>query len=65
MSEKVKPKLKLVGKDGNVFAILSEARRVARKVGWSRDDIREYEKEATSGDYDNLLLTMMEYFEVS
>ena len=57
----MKPTLKLIGEDGNAFAILGKARRVALKNGMDWDKIY---KEATSGDYNNLLRTMMKYFEV-
>jgi hypothetical protein len=59
--EKPKPILKLLGEDGNAFFILGKARRVAKKNGLDWEKIKA---EATSGDYDNLLATMMKYFEV-
>lgn len=56
-----KPILKLMGADGNAFAILGLASRVAIKndMDWST-----IKREAMSGDYDHLLQTMMKYFEV-
>lgn len=54
-----KPTLQLVGQDGNAFAILGRARRIAQKNGLDWDAIRV---EATSGDYDHLLQTMMKHF---
>jgi len=56
-----KPKLELVGNDGNAFAVLGKARRVAlaNDLDWEA-----IQKEATNGDYDHLLQTMMKYFEV-
>ncbi len=62
--ESTKPALKLVGQDGNAFAILGLAIRAARKAGWSQEQIDEYKSEATSGDYDNLLAVTMDHFEV-
>ena len=59
--EKQKPVLELVGCDGNAFVILGKARRAALKNDLDWDVIH---KEATSGDYDNLLQTMMKYFDV-
>lgn len=56
-----KPRLELVGQDGNAFAILAKASKVAKENGMNWEKIQ---KEATSGDYDHLLQTMMEYFEV-
>jgi len=56
-----KPVLKIVGTDGNAFALLGKASRVARQnnMNWN-----EISKEAMSGDYDHLLQTLMKYFEV-
>jgi hypothetical protein len=59
-----RPKLKLVGNDGNAFAILGNAQRVARKAGWDKETIDSFIKEATSGDYDHLLQTCFKYFDV-
>lgn len=56
-----KPELAIIGKDGNAFAILGAAKRVAEKNGLDWNTIRD---EATSGDYDHLLCTMGKYFEV-
>ena len=60
-----KPMLQLAGEDGNAFAILGKARRVARESGWSQDEIDVMLEEAMSGDYDHLLRTMMRYFDVN
>lgn len=57
-----KPKLKLVGTDGNVFAVLGAAQRVARRNDMDWDKIKA---EAMDGDYDHILQTMMKYFDVS
>ena len=56
-----KPVLKIVGTDGNAFALLGKASRVARQnnMNWN-----EISKEAMSSDYDHLLQTLMKYFEV-
>ena len=59
MSEQ--PELKILGEDGNAFAILGKARRVALKNDMDWNKIKE---EAMSGDYDHLLQTMMKYFDV-
>jgi hypothetical protein len=56
-----KPVLKIIGTDGNAFAILGKARRVAIKHNLDWDAIHA---EATSGDYNHLLATMMKYFDV-
>jgi hypothetical protein len=59
-----KPVLKLVGQDGNAFMILGKALKAARQAGWTEDEVQRFQKEATSGNYDNLLVTCMKYFEV-
>jgi hypothetical protein len=56
-----KPKLQLSGEDGNAFFILGKAQRLARENNMNWGEIKS---EATSGDYDKLLQTMMKYFEV-
>lgn len=61
---KTKPNLSLVGQDGNAFAIMGRAQGAARKAGWSKEQIEFVMTKARSGDYDNLLRVMMEYFEV-
>ena len=59
-----KPTLKLVGQDGNAFAILGLAIRAAKQAGWTQQKIDEYKQKATSRDYDNLLRVTMEHFDV-
>lgn len=67
MSEEVKskPKLKLTGVDSNAFAILGAAIRVMKQHGCTDREIESFKKEATSGDYDHLLQTVMEHVDVS
>jgi len=59
--EEKKPTLEIVGHDGNAFAILCKARKVARENNMDWVKIGE---EARSGDYDHLLRTMIKYFDV-
>ena len=55
--------LKLTGEDGNAFSILGRAKQALRRA--RRSDLWEqFNKEATSGDYTNLLATCMKYFVV-
>ena len=55
--------LKLTGEDGNAFFIRGRARQALRRA--RRSDLWEqFNKEATSGDYTNLLATCMKYFVV-
>jgi len=62
--ETTKPTVTLIGQDGNAFAILAACRRAAKDAGWSEDEIAAFLAEATAGDYDHLLRTVMEHFEV-
>jgi len=55
--------LKMVGEDGNAFAILGKAHQVLRQNGMA-DKISEFDKEAMSGNYDHLLATCTKWFEV-
>lgn len=59
-----KPKLKLIGEDGNAFMVMGLAQRAAKKAGWTKEQIDEYMKKAMAGNYDHLLQTTMEYFDV-
>jgi len=56
-------KVKLVGEDGNAFSILGRVRKALRNGGVPQDKIEEFTKEATSGDYDHLLQTVMNWVE--
>ena len=59
-----KPKLAILGEDGNAFYILGKARGVAFDEGWSAEKIEAFLTEARAGDYDHLLRTCMKYFDV-
>lgn len=50
--------------DGNAFSILGAVTREMRRQGLSTDEIEAYREEATSGDYDHLLATTMEWVNV-
>jgi len=64
-TEEKKPKLRLVGEDGNAFFILGRAQRAAEEAGKSTEWWKEVERKATSGDYSNLLCVITEEFDVS
>lgn len=59
-----KPKLKVIGKDGNAFFILGNAHRAAMEAGWTKEQWTEVQDKAMAGDYDNLLRVMVEHFDV-
>jgi hypothetical protein len=58
-------KVKLVGRDGNAFAILGCVARAMRRNGISDADVKAFMAEATSGDYDHLLATALRWVSVS
>ncbi len=59
-----RPKLKLVGEDGNCFNLLGLAKKAAREADWPGEKWLTFFKEAISGDYDHLLQTCIRYFDV-
>jgi hypothetical protein len=55
-----KVQVKLVGEDGNAFAILGRVSKALRRSG-QPEAAKEYMAHATAGDYDHLLQVTMEY----
>lgn len=66
MNEPKYPKIvvKLVGGDGNAFAILGKVSKALRAAGVPQAERDEFMAEATSGDYDHLLQICMKWVEV-
>jgi hypothetical protein len=58
-------KVKLVGEDGNAFAIMGRVKSALRVNKVPPEEIAEYIKESTSGDYCNLLQTAMKWVNVT
>ena len=54
----------LIGADGNAFSILGTVRKAMRQGGVPAEQVKEYMMEATSGDYDHLLQTTMQWVNV-
>ena len=61
MNKKIK--LDLVGLDGNAFALMGAFQKQARREGWTQDEIKVVLDKCTSGDYNNLLCTLMDHCE--
>ena len=57
-------RVRLVGEDGNAFAILGRVMREMRRAGLPPDEVASFRDEATAGDYDDLLATVMGWVEV-
>lgn len=51
--------VRLIGQDGNAFAIIGRVTRAMRNNGCTSEDVNTFLTEATSGDYDHLLRTVM------
>lgn len=59
-----KPKLKLVGEDGNAFSIIGRAIDAARKAGWDQEKIGKFREDCMAGDYSHLLSMCADYFDM-
>lgn len=57
--------VQLSGNDGNAFAILGAVSKALRRAGVAKEEQTEFYSQATSGDYDHLLRTAMEWVDVS
>lgn len=55
--------LKLVGLDGNIFALMGAFQRQARREGWTKQEIDKVLNECKSGNYDHAVATLMEHCE--
>lgn len=58
-------KLKLTGQDGNAFSIISRVSQALRKANVETEHIQTFQEEAMSGDYNNVLRTVMKYIDAS
>ena len=56
--------VKLIGNDGNAFAIMGAVKQALRRGGVSQEEQDLYITESTSGNYDNLLVTAMKWVNV-
>jgi hypothetical protein len=65
MEKAVKKKvtLTLVGLDSNAFSLLGAFQSQARREKWTNKEIKAVIDEATSSDYDHLLMTLMNHCE--
>lgn len=53
--------VRLVGEDGNVFVIIGRVRAALRENGCSSSEVASFTDEAMSGDYDNVLQTVLRW----
>lgn len=50
--------------DGNAFSIMGAVTKAMRRAGIPKEEQDAYFKEATSGDYDNLLATTAKWVSI-
>ncbi len=55
----------LIGNDGNAFSVMGAVTKAMSRAGVSKEEQDEYFRQATAGDYSQLLSTTMEWVEVS
>ncbi len=65
METKFDIEVELTEVGGNAFAIIGTVRKALRKGGATPEQITEFQSDATSGDYDHLLQTCMEWVNVT
>jgi hypothetical protein len=65
MSKYPEVEVKLVGQDGNAFAILGAVSKSMRKGGVPKPEIDLFMAQAMGGDYNHLLQTCMKWVSVS
>ena len=61
--ESKKVKLALEQCNGNAFVLLGRFAKEAKRQGWTDAEITEVTDKAKSGNYDNLLQTLLDYVE--
>ena len=57
--------VRLSGTDGNAFAIIGAVKRGLRRGGADETEVAQFQSEAMSGDYDNVLRSAMRWVTVS
>jgi hypothetical protein len=57
-------RVQLTGTNGNCFALLGHVTRALRRAGLSQAEREVFQQEATAGDYEALLRTVMRWVEV-
>lgn len=60
-----KPVVELIDTNGNAFAIMGRVKNALVEAGADKEYVYQYQMEAMSGDYDNLLCVTMDYVHVT
>lgn len=58
-------KVQLAGENGNAFSIMGRVTKAMRREGVDDKEIKAFQAEAMSGDYDHLLQTCMKWVDAS
>ena len=58
-----RPKMALVGQDGNIFGILGRASRLLKQAGQSKQADEMFQRVTSSGSYNEALCIISEYVE--
>lgn len=56
--------VQLLGQDGNAFNVLGLCKRAMKRNHLPQEEINQFIKEATSGNYDHLIATVMSWFDI-
>jgi hypothetical protein len=59
-----RPKVKMLGEDGNVFFIIGRCHKAAMRAGWTEEQWKPVYNDMQSGNYDHALQVMMTHFDV-
>jgi hypothetical protein len=65
MTTKFDVDVQLSGTDGNAFLLLGKVSRGILEAGGTKADVVTFQEEATSGDYNHLLVTCQKWVNVS
>jgi len=56
-----KVELDLTGLDGNAFSLMGHFRRQAKREGWTDKEIHTVLQEAQTGDYNHLIVVLLDH----
>lgn len=56
--------VELIGQDGNAFFIITRTSNALKFAGIPQEEVMEFQKEAQSGDYENVLSTVTKWVNV-
>jgi hypothetical protein len=57
--------VQLSGNDGNAFAVMGSVMSALKKAGATPEELKQYQEESMSGDYDNLLRVASQWVNVA